>query len=95
MKNYLKLGDWNALCDVCGFKFKASMLQKRWDGAMVCASDWETRHPQDFLRVRKERISVPWTRPDVSTPVSEGEAILTELGLSLLTEALEEILTEE
>jgi len=63
MKNHLILGDWNALCDSCGRKFKASSLQKRWDGLIVCREDWEQRHPQDLLRVQREQISVPWSRP--------------------------------
>jgi hypothetical protein len=63
MKNHLILGDWNALCDSCGRKFKASSLQKRWDGLIVCREDWEQRHPQDLLRVQREQISVPWARP--------------------------------
>lgn len=63
MKNHLILGDWNALCDSCGRKFKASSLQKRWDGLIVCSEDWEQRHPQDLLRVQREQISVPWSRP--------------------------------
>lgn len=62
-KTYFKSGDWNAICDVCGFKYKASQLSKRWDGLMVCAEDFELRHPQDFIRPIKENISVPWTRP--------------------------------
>lgn len=57
-------GDWNALCDVCGFKFKASDLKKRWDGFMVCSNDWETRHESDFFRASKEDQSVDWVKPD-------------------------------
>jgi len=30
---------------------------------MVCKDDYEVRHPQDFLRVQQEKISVPWARP--------------------------------
>lgn len=63
-QNNLKWGDWNAICDCCGFKFKASELRERWDGLMVCPEDWESRHPQDFLRVRGDNPSVPWTRPE-------------------------------
>jgi hypothetical protein len=63
MKNHLLLGNWNALCDSCGRKFKALDLQKRWDGLMVCKDDYEIRHPSDFLRVQKERITVPFSRP--------------------------------
>ena len=59
-----KAGDWNAICDECGFKFKASQLRKRWDGYMVCKDDWEIRHPQDSLRGRRDDQSVPWSRPE-------------------------------
>lgn len=62
--SYVKWGDWNACCDVCGLRFKASEMQQRWDGLMVCAKDWEPRHPQDYIRVRGDNVSVPWTRPE-------------------------------
>ena len=62
-KDYLKIGDHNAFCDVCGFKYKASELRKRWDNMMVCAEDWEVRHPQDFIKGIKERPAPPWSRP--------------------------------
>jgi hypothetical protein len=57
-------GDWNAICDRCGFKFKASELKKTWDNLYVCEKDWELRHPQDFLKSRRDDQAVPWTRPD-------------------------------
>lgn len=56
-------GDYNAVCDVCGFVHKASQLRTRWDGMKVCRSDWEPRHPQELLRSRAERPAPPWTRP--------------------------------
>lgn len=62
-KTYFKAGDWNALCDICGEKHKASHLKLRWDGLRVCSPCWEIRHPQDLIRPIKERNSVPWTRP--------------------------------
>lgn len=63
-RNSLNWGDWNAICDVCGFKHKASTMRKRWDGLMVCETDYELRNPQDFLRVRGDTPAVPWTRPE-------------------------------
>jgi hypothetical protein len=85
MKNHLILGDWNALCDSCGRKFKASSLQKRWDGLIVCREDWEQRHPQDLLRVQREQISVPWSRPypatDTFIPVNYTDFENEYLGL--------------
>ena len=60
MRNYYKPGDWNAICQVCGFKFKASELKQRWDNLRVCSHDYEMRHPMDFLRLTPEKIGVPW-----------------------------------
>ena len=63
-QNWLKLGDWNANCDSCGLKFKASQLMKRWDGLMVCKDDWEVKHPQLSLKVPEDIQSVPFARPE-------------------------------
>src|SRR5512139_1016377 len=57
-------GDWDAICDVCGGKYKASTLRQRWDGFMVCPKDWESRHPQDFVRGVADIQVPPWTRPE-------------------------------
>lgn len=62
--DYLKLGTWNANCDRCTFKFKASDLRKTWDNLYVCPSCWESRHPADFFRAKEDNTSVPWTNPD-------------------------------
>ena len=59
-----KPGRWSAICDVCGFRFHSDRLQKRWDGLMVCHKDYETRHPQDFIKLKSEHITPPWTRPE-------------------------------
>lgn len=56
----------NAICDVCGFKYPAGTLLKRWDGLMVCKRDWEPRHPQDMPQpIRPERPPA-WTRPEAA-----------------------------
>jgi len=69
-------GDHKSICDRCGFLFKASELKKEWNGLMVCRDDFETRHPQDFLRGIKDDQSVAWTRSeaeDVETDTSGWE----------------------
>ena len=66
-QNTLSEGDWNVLCDVCGFKFKSRDIQKRWDGFMVCKEDYEPRHSSDFFRGFPDDSSVPFTRPN-NTP---------------------------
>lgn len=66
--DYLIDGDWNAICDSCGRKFKASQLKLRWDGFRVCKDDWEPRHPQDFVRGVKDIQKTSWIRsqtPDI------------------------------
>lgn len=57
-------GDWSAVCDRCGFRFKASRLRTEWTGLKVCGDCFEVRHPQDFLRVHPEKIVPAWTRPE-------------------------------
>lgn len=57
-------GNWNAICDVCGFKFKATDLKQRWDGLMVDSACWEMRHPQELIRPIPDQNKLPWTRPE-------------------------------
>lgn len=64
MQNWLKLGDYNTLCDSCGRKFKFSQMKKRWDGLLVCHEDYELRNAQDFVRVRGDKQTVPIPRPE-------------------------------
>ena len=54
-------GNWLAICDRCGLKFKASQLQETWDGFMVCVGDWEERQPQDFVAGVPDQQALPWT----------------------------------
>jgi hypothetical protein len=62
--DFYKAGDWLAICDICGFRFKASALRKNWKNEMVCKEDFELRNPQEFIRVRPEKIAAPWVRPE-------------------------------
>ena len=63
MHNYYISGEWNLICDVCGKKIKAHKAKHRWDGLVVCPEDFEQRHPQDFVKARVDKITVPFTRP--------------------------------
>ncbi len=62
--NDYRSGDHYVICDVCGFKLHASATQKRWDGLRVCRADYESRHPQDYVRGRRDRQRVPDPRPE-------------------------------
>lgn len=50
---------YNIICQVCGFKYKAHEIKKRWDGIYVCKYDWEPRHPMDFFRQRNDTHTLP------------------------------------
>jgi len=72
--DYLKLGDHNAICDICGFKYKMSELKETWDGYMACSQDWNPRQPQDYVKGVQDNQSVEISRPDppnVFVPESE------------------------
>lgn len=62
-KHYVP-GDFYRYCDKCGFKKRASRTFRTWDGLYVCSEDFETRHPQDFVRGRKDNQNVPNARPE-------------------------------
>ncbi len=69
--------EYNAICDICGFKKKSYELRKRWDGFWVCEKDWEPRHILDFYRTKNDVHILPFTRPDTQneltwTPVFTG-----------------------
>jgi len=62
-RNHFVSGEHNITCDVCSKKVKSGLIKKRWDGFLVCPDDFEMRHPQDFVKARQDKISVPDTRP--------------------------------
>ena len=64
LMTYFKKGEWNADCMRCGFQYKSGSLKKDWEGLYVCKECWEPRHPQEFLKGRKDHSSVPWTNKD-------------------------------
>jgi hypothetical protein len=76
--------DWNAICDSCGKKVKASQLRQRWDGFMVCKDDWEPRHEQDFVRARQDKISVPFVRSPTEIFVVVDSLAYWDAGYTLI-----------
>lgn len=62
--DYLDLGNYNAVCSMCGHKFKASELIKHWQGMYRCSACWEPRHPQEYVRAVPDIQTPPWTQPE-------------------------------
>jgi len=79
MQNNLQWGSYNVICDSCGLKFKSHELQRRWDGLMVCSKDYEQRHPQDFIRSRPEKNTVPFSRPEAEDTFLHDSCTVTGL----------------
>ena len=63
--DFVKHGDWNVICDKCGFKRKASECRMQWDNLFVCKECFDVRHPQDSVRGVPDYQAVPIARPDV------------------------------
>lgn len=66
MSNDYRPGDHYVICDVCGFKLRSTETRMRWDKLRVCEKDWEPRHPQDFVRGKRDRQRVPNPRPEAT-----------------------------
>ena len=92
-------GDWNAICDVCGRRYKDTDLRKRWDGLIVCPQDYEERQPQDFVRARADQMAVPWSRPegqDTFVPINYTPTINEEYSFDeALAKAVAAIVPDE
>jgi len=82
MRNWLKSGDWNAICDSCGRKFKASTMQKRWDGLFVCKEDFEHKHPQLSLRVKGDKQNVPIPRRETADQFLAACTLITSQAIA-------------
>jgi hypothetical protein len=59
-----KNGDPWIICDRCGFKTRRSESRKTWNGLVVCKEDYEPRHPQDFVRGRRDKQAFKDSRPE-------------------------------
>lgn len=80
-------GGHNVICDVCGLKYKAQELRRRWDGAMVCEWDFEPRHPQEFVRAKRDNPVLPFIRPDLDDSIifAGTLGLINDLGNGTLT----------
>lgn len=72
---YYEHGSHNVQCDRSGLKVKRSECRMQWDGLLVRKEDWEPRHPQDFVRGKRDRQSPP---PGMVSP--EAEDVFLDAG---------------
>jgi len=61
-------GQWNAICDRCGGKYKSDKLRLEWTNLRTCHGHgtngcWEPRNQQEMVRGKPDRQAPPWVRP--------------------------------
>lgn len=62
--NGYRSGDFWRIDDRTGFRVRSSETVKQWDSLIVSRGEYEDRHPQDFVRGRRDQQSVPDPRPE-------------------------------
>lgn len=60
---YRRGGFWR-IDDRTGFRVRAERTAKEWDGTIVAREEFEARHPQDFVRGKRDNMQVPDARPE-------------------------------
>jgi len=65
-----KRGDYLVETDGLGIIAHRSECEIQYDGKLKLKSNVDPRHPQEFLRMKKDKQSVPIPRP-ISTPVEK------------------------
>jgi len=60
-----KSGDNWAICDRCGFKYRASRIRREpRTGYLVCPACYDPRHPLDSYRAKADRLLPKIVRPE-------------------------------
>lgn len=62
--SHYKPGEHLFVCDQCGFVFHSNQKRKMWNGLVVDPGCFEVRHPQDYVRGKKDDQSVTDPRPE-------------------------------
>jgi len=60
---YVPRNNW-VICERTGMKFRKSEMRQEWNGLYVNKASWESRHPQDFVKVDAEDTTASLVLPD-------------------------------
>jgi hypothetical protein len=63
-RDTFRRGSFYRIDDRTGFAVRTERTSKEWDGTIVAREDAEPRHPQDFVRARRDNMRVPDPRPE-------------------------------
>lgn len=94
-------GDHWIYCQRCGFTLRSSKGKREWTRLIVCPRCWDPRHPQEFLRARKEDIAAkglvtgePKTR-DVAPAYTENTTNISNTSVPGATHGDEDLTDEQ
>jgi len=60
-------------CDRCGFDYYHTEVREEWNGLVVCRECYEPRHPQDFVRGKRDKIVGDWPLRPCPPDVEVGD----------------------
>lgn len=89
VRNRHKAGDWLYACQRCGRTYYASQTRKEWTSLRVCGRCWEPRHPQDFVRGKKDDIVPPFASEPSDTDIDTIDIIVASDGEPIVSWDLE------
>lgn len=72
IRNTHKIGDHLMVDDESGIVHYASEMVQIWDGSWRHKSNWEPRHPQEFVKAKKDPYPIKNVRPDATYPVPQN-----------------------
>jgi nitrogen fixation protein FixH len=68
-------GDYRVMCELCGINYYRSECVKNHKGQIVCLETcYETRHPQELIKVRPDLARPADVRPDSNVTLSTTSA---------------------
>ena len=81
MRDWYRPGDHYVICDRCGFKKHASQASRDWNGLVVCFEDLDGRHPQDYVRGKKDVMAAhdPVRPENTDTFLAVGDVTADDL----------------
>lgn len=69
-------GDNWVICQMCGFRRRASECRMNYNGLLVCSDTcWEPRHEQEFYRAPREQITIRNPRPEPTDVFIEDRSV--------------------
>jgi len=75
------------ICDRTGRVIPAEEAREEWNGLVVHKSEWEPRHPQDFVRARPERIApIGPIRPEAADTEASVENLAGYVAIDYLVD---------